>query len=164
MADRDYWERLIALAEKHDFQILADECYCEVYRDTPPDGAMQVAHEMGADPERVVIFHSLSKRSNLPGLRSGFVAGGPETLKQIQQLRNYAGTPLPLPLQQVAEAVWQDEAHVVENRALYAEKFDMADRIFGNVPGYRSPEAGFFLRSEERRVGKECRSRWSPYH
>lgn len=145
VADRDYWERLIELAEKHDFQILADECYSEIYRETPPVGALQVAQTMGADPERVVIFHSLSKRSNLPGLRSGFVAGGPETIRRIQQLRNYSGAPLPLPLQAVAEAVWKDEAHVEENRALYAEKFALADRIFGNVPGYKSPQAGFFL-------------------
>ncbi len=145
VADRDYWERLITLAEKHDFQILADECYSEIYRDTPPVGALQVAQEMGANPERVVIFHSLSKRSNLPGLRSGFVAGGPETIKRIQQLRNYSGAPLPLPLQAVAEAVWNDEVHVEENRALYAEKYALADRIFGNVPGYRPPQAGFFL-------------------
>jgi aspartate/methionine/tyrosine aminotransferase len=145
VADRDYWERLIALAEKHDFRILADECYSEIYRDTPPVGALQVAHEMGADPERVLIFHSLSKRSNLPGLRSGFVAGGPESIRRLQQLRNYSGAPLPLPLQAVAEAVWQDEAHVEDNRALYAEKYALADRIFGNVPGYRSPQAGFFL-------------------
>lgn len=145
VASHDYWARLITLAEQHDFQILADECYAEVYRDTPPIGAMQVAHAMGADPERVVIFHSLSKRSNLPGLRSGFVAGGPETIKRFQQLRTYAGTPLPLPLDAVATAVWRDEAHVTENRALYHEKFALADRILGHVPGYRSPEAGFFL-------------------
>ncbi|MFZ5964115.1 aminotransferase class I/II-fold pyridoxal phosphate-dependent enzyme [Thalassococcus sp. BH17M4-6] len=145
VASRDYWEALIALAEKHDFQIFADECYSEIYRDTPPVGALQVARDMGADPERVLIFHSLSKRSNLPGLRSGFVAGGPESLRRIRQLRSYAGAPLPLPLQRVAEKVWADEAHVTENRALYVEKFDMADRILGNVPGYRPPQAGFFL-------------------
>ena len=145
VADRDYWERLITLAEKHEFQILADECYSEIYRDTPPVGALQVAQEMGANPERVVIFHSLSKRSNLPGLRSGFVAGGPESIKRIQQLRNYSGAPLPLPLQAVAEAVWSDEAHVEENRRLYGEKFDVADAVFAEVPGYQSPQAGFFL-------------------
>lgn len=145
VADRAYWEQLIALAERYDFQILADECYSEIYRNDPPVGALQVAYNIGADPERVVIFHSLSKRSNLPGLRSGFVAGGPESIRRIQQLRNYAGTPLPLPLQKVSEAVWSDEAHVEENRALYAEKYALADRIFGNVPGYRSPQAGFFL-------------------
>ncbi|MFD1340879.1 aminotransferase class I/II-fold pyridoxal phosphate-dependent enzyme [Litorisediminicola beolgyonensis] len=145
VASRDYWKTLIALAERHDFRILADECYSEIYRDTPPPGALEVAREMGADPERVVIFHSLSKRSNLPGLRSGFVAGGPESLARLRQLRAYAGAPLPLPLQRVAEAVWSDEAHVEANRALYREKYEIADRILGGVPGYAPPEAGFFL-------------------
>ncbi|GLQ28636.1 aminotransferase class I/II-fold pyridoxal phosphate-dependent enzyme [Sulfitobacter pacificus] len=145
VADRAYWTALIALAEKYDFKIFADECYSEIYRDTPPVGAMQVADELGADRNRIVMFHSLSKRSNLPGLRSGFAASGPDTMREIKQLRNYAGAPLPLPLQQAAAAAWNDEAHVIENRALYQEKFDMADRIFGNVAGYASPEAGFFL-------------------
>ncbi len=145
VASREYWTDLIRLAEQYDFQIFADECYSEIYRDTPPSGALEVASEMGADPERVLIFHSLSKRSNLPGLRSGFVAGGPESIRRIQQLRNYAGAPLPLPLQAAAAAVWSDEDHVIENRRLYREKFDLADRILGNVPGYRTPEAGFFL-------------------
>lgn len=145
VADRGYWERLIELAERHDFRILADECYSEIYRDTPPPGALEVARSMGADPERVLIFHSLSKRSNLPGLRAGFVAGGPESIKRLKQLRAYSGAPVPMPLQRVAERVWADEAHVEENRALYREKYALADRIFGNVPGYMPPQAGFFL-------------------
>ncbi|MEQ9261154.1 MAG: aminotransferase class I/II-fold pyridoxal phosphate-dependent enzyme [Roseovarius sp.] len=145
VASRDYWRELIGLAEKHDFQVFADECYSEIYRDEPPAGALEVAAAMGADPERVVAFHSLSKRSNLPGLRSGFVAGGPETIRRMKQLRAYAGAPLPMPLQRAAEAVWADEAHVEENRALYREKYALADEIMGDVPGYRGPEAGFFL-------------------
>ncbi len=145
VADHAYWSDLIGLAEKYDFKIFADECYSEIYRDTPPVGAMQVVEELGADRNRVVIFHSLSKRSNLPGLRSGFVASGPETMREIKQLRNFSGAPLPLPLQHAAAAVWNDEAHVDESRALYQEKFHIADRILGNVPGYVSPEAGFFL-------------------
>ncbi len=145
VASRDYWRGLIALAEKYDFKVFADECYSEIYRDTPPVGALQVAQEMGVDLNRVVIFHSLSKRSNLPGLRSGFVASGAENIREIKQLRNYAGAPLPLPLQAAAAAVWNDEEHVVENRRLYVEKYDIADRMLGNVPGYVSPEAGFFL-------------------
>ena len=145
VADQVYWQTLIALGEKHDFQILADECYSEIYRGEAPMGALQVASEMGADPERVVIFHSLSKRSNLPGLRSGFVAGGPESLRRIKQHRSFAGAPLPLPVQRVSERAWADETHVEENRALYLEKFELADRIFGNVPGYMPPQAGFFL-------------------
>ncbi|MBR9843390.1 MAG: aminotransferase class I/II-fold pyridoxal phosphate-dependent enzyme [Rhodobacteraceae bacterium] len=145
VADRAYWRDLIALAEKHDFRIFADECYSEIYRGEAPVGALEVAKEMGADPERVVIFHSLSKRSNLPGLRSGFVAGGPECIRRIRQLRAYSGAPLPLPLQKAAEKVWADEAHVEENRRLYSEKFDVADEVFAGVPGYQSPQAGFFL-------------------
>ncbi|WP_371227710.1 aminotransferase class I/II-fold pyridoxal phosphate-dependent enzyme [Roseovarius sp. 2305UL8-3] len=145
VASREYWRDLITLAERFDFKVFADECYSEIYRNEPPVGALQVAREMGADPERVVIFHSLSKRSNLPGLRSGFAAGGPETIKRLRQLRNYAGAPLPMPLQYAAEKVWDDEVHVVENRRLYQEKYARADAIMGNVPGYNSPEAGFFL-------------------
>jgi N-succinyldiaminopimelate aminotransferase len=145
VANRDYWASLIALAEKYGFRIFADECYSEIYRDTPPPGALEVAREGGADPERVVIFHSLSKRSNLPGLRSGFVAGGPESVARIRQLRAYAGAPLPLPLQRAAEKVWADEAHVEESRALYQEKYRIADEVFAGIQGYRGPEAGFFL-------------------
>jgi N-succinyldiaminopimelate aminotransferase len=145
VASRDYWRDLIALAVRYDFQILADECYCEIYRDTPPVGALQVAAEMGADPERVLSFHSLSKRSNLPGLRSGFVAGGPESIARMKQLRNYAGAPLPIPLQRVAERAWSDEAHVEANRAIYATKFDIADKVFEGIQGCKAPEGGFFL-------------------
>ncbi|MGC1496187.1 MAG: aminotransferase class I/II-fold pyridoxal phosphate-dependent enzyme [Sulfitobacter sp.] len=145
VADHDYWANLIGLAEKYDFKIFADECYSEIYLDTPPTGALQVAQALGTDRNRVAIFHSLSKRSNLPGLRSGFVASGPDTIREVKQLRNYAGAPLPLPLQHAAAAAWADEEHVKENRALYVEKYHIADRILGNVPGYVRPEAGFFL-------------------
>jgi len=145
VASREYWAQAIALAEKHDFRIFADECYSEIYRDTPPPGVLEVAAEMGADPERIVAFHSLSKRSNVPGLRSGFVAAGPESIRQMRQLRNYAGSPLPMPLQHAAARLWSDEAHVIENRALYARKFDRADEIMAGVPGYAGPRAGFFL-------------------
>lgn len=145
VADVDYWRNLIALAEKHDFIIFADECYSEIYRDTPPPGALQTAREMGADPERVLIFHSLSKRSNLPGLRSGFCAGGPQSIARLRMLRAFAGAPLPEPLQAVAAAAWNDEAHVVANRALYHRKYEIADRIFADLEGYHAPQAGFFL-------------------
>lgn len=145
VADRDYWANLIALAEKYDFRIFADECYSEIYRNDPPPGALEVASEFGADPERVVIFHSLSKRSNLPGLRAGFVASGPENMAAIKQLRAYAGAPLPLPIQNAATAAWTDEAHVAASRALYQEKFAIADEVFADWPGYLPPQAGFFL-------------------
>jgi len=145
VASRDYLRELIGLAEHFDFKIFADECYSEIWRDAPPPGALEIAAEMGADPERVVVFHSLSKRSNLPGLRSGFAAGGPESLARMKQLRAYAGAPLPLPLQAAAAAVWRDEEHVKENRRLYQEKYAIADEVFSGVPAYQGPEAGFFL-------------------
>ncbi len=145
VASREYLRDLITLAEQFDFQIFSDECYSEIYRDTPPLSALEVAREMGASPERVVIFHSLSKRSNLPGLRSGFAAGGPESIARLKQLRNFAGAPLPTPLQAVAARAWGDEEHVVENRRLYQEKYAIADKVLADFEGYTSPEAGFFL-------------------
>ena len=93
----------------------------------------------------MLAVHSLSKRSNLPGLRSGFAAGGPRALAEMKKLRAYAGAPLPLPIQHVAEATWRDEAHVDASRALYQEKYAIADRILSGVQGYQPPEAGFFL-------------------
>lgn len=145
VADAAYWESLLALAEKHDFRIFADECYSELYRDTAPVGALETAARIGADPERVVIFHSLSKRSNMPGLRSGFAAGGRDSIARMKQLRNYAGAPLPIPMMAVAARAWGDETHVEENRALYRAKYRIADEILGDVPGYSAPQAGFFL-------------------
>ncbi|WP_304616077.1 aminotransferase class I/II-fold pyridoxal phosphate-dependent enzyme [Paracoccus sp. (in: a-proteobacteria)] len=144
VAGRDYLERLITLAERHDFLIFADECYSEIWRDTPPPGALQVATAMGL-PDRVVMFNSLSKRSNLPGLRSGFAAGGVAQIREMRRLRSYAGAPLPLPVQAVSAAAWGDEDHVAASRALYQQKYAIADRVLGNMPGYLPPEAGFFL-------------------
>ena len=144
VAGRDYLERLVALAERHDFLILADECYSEIWRDAPPPGALKVATDMGL-PDRVVMFNSLSKRSNLPGLRSGFAAGGVAQIRELRRLRSYAGAPLPLPVQRVSERAWAEEAHVDASRALYQQKYRIADRVLGNVPGYRPVEGGFFL-------------------
>ena len=145
VASRDYWKTLLALAEKHDFVVFADECYSEIWRRQAPVGILTVAAEVGADPERVFAFHSLSKRSNLPGLRSGFVAGGAGGIAQIRKLRAFAGAPLPLPVQKVSQAAWEDEVHVTANRALYQEKFALADEIFSGLQGFRVPEGGFFL-------------------
>ncbi len=145
VASRDYWKALLALAEKHDFVIFADECYSEIWRNTAPVGILSVADEVAADPERVFAFHSLSKRSNLPGLRSGFVAGGPKGIAEIRKLRAFCGAPLPLPIQRVSEAAWADEAHVSANRALYQAKFALADQIFAGLQGFQAPEGGFFL-------------------
>ena len=145
VATIEYWIKLLKLAEHYDFTVFADECYSEIYRDQAPPGALEALNAISADPERLVVFHSLSKRSNLPGLRSGFLATGPENLKRLSQLKSYGGAPLPKPLQYAAAAVWRDEEHVKENRKLYAAKYKIADDIFSNLGGYTSPEAGFFL-------------------
>jgi N-succinyldiaminopimelate aminotransferase len=141
VADLAWWQRLLDLAEKHDFRVFADECYSEIWRDAPPEGALQA----DADPERLLAFHSLSKRSSLPGLRSGFVAGGRQAIAALRRLRAYAGAPLPMPAQMAAAACWGDEAHVDASRALYQQKYRIADEILGNLPGYRAPDGGFFL-------------------
>ncbi|MEM7641012.1 MAG: aminotransferase class I/II-fold pyridoxal phosphate-dependent enzyme [Pseudomonadota bacterium] len=141
-ADLAYWSDLLVLAETHDFKVLADECYAEIYRDTAPTGILEAVKSTGSDPDRVVAFHSLSKRSNLAGLRSGFAVSGPGNIARMKQLRAYAGSPLPLPLQMAAAAAWDDEAHVEENRRLYGEKFDVARQLFG---ADLTPDAGFFL-------------------
>ena len=145
VASFDYWAGLLSLAEKHDFVVLADECYSEVWQTTAPTGVLEVAAATGTDPERVFAFHSLSKRSNMPGLRSGFVAGGPKGITQMRKLRSFAGAPLPLPLQRVAERAWADEAHVEASRALYQQKFADAAEVFAGVQGFALPEGGFFL-------------------
>ena len=145
VASADYLADLLALAETHDLRVFADECYSEIWRDPPPPGILAVANTTGADPERAVAFHSLSKRSNLPGLRSGFVAAGPQAMTHIRKLRAFAGAPLPVPLQKVAEAAWADDAHVDASRVLYQQKFADADATFAGMQGYQPPGGGFFL-------------------
>ncbi len=145
VAPEGYLADLLALAERHDFRVFADECYSEIWREAPPPGLLAVARAQGADPERVAVFHSLSKRSNLPGLRSGFVAAGPQSMARIRQLRAFAGAPLPLPLQKVAEAAWADEAHVTASRAQYQDKFRDAAAVFAGHQGITLPDGGFFL-------------------
>lgn len=142
VASMSYWSDLLALAERHDFRIFADECYSEIYRGAPPTGILEALARQGGDPDRVVAFHSLSKRSNLAGLRSGFAVSGRASIARMKQLRNYSGAPLPLPLQMAAARAWDDEAHVERNRALYAEKFRAAAEILGPE---HVPPAGFFL-------------------
>ena len=145
VADAATLARMVALAETYGFVIAFDEPYSEVYRDTPPPGALSAVAAEGADPERVLVFNTLSKRSNAAGLRSAFVAGGEKSISAIKRLRAYSGAPNPLPAIHAAEALWRDEAHVIENRRLYQEKYALADEILGGLPGYLPPDAGFFL-------------------
>lgn len=144
VASEAYLEQLITLADRYDFLIFADECYSEIWRDSPPPGALAVATRIGL-ADRVVMFNSLSKRSNLPGLRSGFVAGSRKAIIQMRRLRSYSGAPLSLPAQAVSSAAWQDEAHVEVSRLLYQRKYQVADQVLNNIPGYCSPQGGFFL-------------------
>ena len=142
VASPDYLARLVALARRHGFMLFSDECYSEIYSHAPPPGMLQAA---GDDFANVAIFHSLSKRSSLPGLRVGFIAGDPAFLKAYLELRNVAAPQIPIPAQEVAITAYGDESHVEENRRLYSAKFDLADQIIGGRFGYRRPSGGFFL-------------------
>ena len=146
--DRQELVRLIELAQKHDFLIASDECYSEIYFDegNPPLGLLQVANELGLkDYRNCLVFHSLSKRSNLPGLRSGFVAGDGVALEQYFQYRTYQGCALPPPTQAASIAAWNDEAHVRDNRDQYRAKFDAVLNILKPALKVEKPEAGFYL-------------------
>ena len=141
-------EHLINLADRHDFIIASDECYSELYFDEsrPPPGLLQAARAIGnTDYKRCVVFHSLSKRSNLPGLRSGFVAGDATILAGYYQYRTYHGCALPPPTQHASMAAWADEHHVVENRRLYREKFAVVVELLQDVLPVSIPDAGFYL-------------------
>lgn len=141
-------KQLIALADQYDFVIASDECYSELYFDeqNPPVGLLQACAELGRDDfSRCVVFHSLSKRSNLPGLRSGFVGGDAKILEKFLLYRTYHGCAMPVPTQLASLAAWQDESHVVANRAAYRQKFDAVLAILEGVLAVEKPDAGFYL-------------------
>jgi N-succinyldiaminopimelate aminotransferase len=140
VASRDYFRRLKQLADRFGFVILSDECYSEIYTRHAPGSALECA---GPDFTNVVVFQSLSKRSNLPGMRVGFAAGDRKFLNAFHELRNVAAPQVPMPLQQVAVAAYGDETHVEENRKLYRIKFDLADQILAGRYGYERPAGGF---------------------
>lgn len=136
------------LADRYDFIIAADECYSEIYFDetNPPPGLLETAAETGnSEFRRCMVFHSLSKRSNAPGLRSGFVAGDPRLIEAFFRYRTYHGCALPLHTQAASVQAWSDEGHVVANRALYREKFNRVLDILGGVLDLTRPEAAFYL-------------------
>jgi len=144
----DILQKLIGLAEKHDFLIASDECYSELYfdEDQPPPGLLQAAAQMGnTDYKRCLVFHSLSKRSNAPGMRSGFIAGDADVLKQFVLFRTYHGSAMPPPFQVGSIAAWQDEQHVLENRNLYRSKFAAVMDVLSPVMNVQMPDAGFYL-------------------
>ncbi len=142
----DDWEYLIRLSDQYGFIIASDECYSELYFDTAPIGLLQACAALGRrDFKNCIVFHSLSKRSNLPGLRSGFVAGDAKILQAYLQYRTYQGCAMPMPHQLASIAAWQDEKHVAHNRALYQEKFALWMSELGELLELRMPDAGFYF-------------------
>ncbi len=141
------WQRLFELSDRHGFVIASDECYSEIYfGDEPPLGALQAARALGRDGfEQLVVFTSLSKRSNVPGMRSGFVAGDAALLKSFLLYRTYHGSAMSLPVQAASVAAWDDEAHVRDNRAQYRLKFERVTPMLAEVLDVKLPDAGFYL-------------------
>ena len=155
----DDWRELFALSDRHGFVIAADECYSEIYcGSTPPLGALEAAHALGrSSGERpyanLIVFSSLSKRSNVPGMRSGFVAGDPAVVKKFLLYRTYCGGAMSPPVQAASIAAWNDETHVQDNRTLYKEKFNLITPMLRQVMDVELPDAGFYLWADVRRTG-----------
>lgn len=143
VADIGYLGDLTALAERHDFIVISDECYSELYRDRAPASMLNAAQ--GSEYGRVLAFNSLSKRSNVPGLRVGLVAGDADLLGEFFRFRNVVAATVPAPVMATAAALWRDEAHVAQNRDLYNEKFVRAAEVLGGHYGHKTPPGGFFL-------------------
>ncbi len=145
LVSADQWKQLISLARDHGFVLIADECYSELWYDSPPAGVLEACRDLGGGLENVLVFNSLSKRSNAAGMRSGFVCGDADLMAGFLRLRSYANAGMPLPLLAASAVLWNDEAHVEANRALYKAKFDLAEKVLGEDPGFFRPPAGFFL-------------------
>jgi N-succinyldiaminopimelate aminotransferase len=153
VADMDYLRKAIAMARQHDFLLLLDECYSEVYTDAPPPGGLETAFQTQSDFANVLVFNSLSKRSNVPGLRSGFIAGDANFLRTFSGFRNVAAPQMPLPVQHASAVLWSDEAHVEASRALYRPKFDAAVEILKDVLPVKKPAGAFFLWLNMEQIG-----------
>ncbi|MCA1941378.1 MAG: aminotransferase class I/II-fold pyridoxal phosphate-dependent enzyme [Caenispirillum bisanense] len=147
VAPLETWKELVRLARAHDFLLVADECYSEIWCESPPPGVLEACRDLGGSLDNVVVFNSLSKRSSAAGMRSGAVIGDAAVIARFSRLRSYAAAATPVPLMAAAAALWDDEAHVAEGRAKYQAKMDAADRILGPVLGRDrvAPEGGFFL-------------------
>ncbi|WP_417846739.1 aminotransferase class I/II-fold pyridoxal phosphate-dependent enzyme [Thalassospira povalilytica] len=145
IASADYIERMINLARKHDFVLAMDECYADIYDREAPVGALEICAKQGGNMDNVLVFHSLSKRSSAPGLRSGFVAGDAKIVKRFTALRSYCSATIPMPIMAASVDLWNDDAHAEANRDLYRAKIDVAAEVFGNRFGFYRPPGGFFL-------------------
>lgn len=145
-ASIDYLKDLIGMARRFDFVLALDECYCELYYTPEPvAGGLQACAAMGGDMANVLTFHSLSKRSSVPGLRSGFVAGSADLIDAFWRVRLYGGAAPPLAVLAASTALWNDDSYAAENRALYAQKYDIAERILAGRHGFYRPDGGFYL-------------------
>jgi N-succinyldiaminopimelate aminotransferase len=153
VADEAYIARALELARAYDFLLFFDECYSEIYGSQPPPGGLEVAAKTAGRFRNIVVFNSLSKRSNLPGLRSGFSAGDADFLHRLFEVRNLIGPQMPGPAQHASAAVWAEEQHVTANRLAYAAKYDVADQVLGTRFGYRRPAGGFFLWLDTSEIG-----------
>lgn len=141
-----FYRELLELADRHGFVIAADECYADIYLEEPPVSLLEVCRDLGRDDyRRCVVFHSLSKRSNIPGLRSGFVAGDAQIMAAYRRYRTYHGCAMPVPTQLASVAAWQDDAHVETNRQLYARKFREVTPLLSQVLDVEAPAASFYL-------------------
>jgi N-succinyldiaminopimelate aminotransferase len=140
------WQHLFELSERHGFVIASDECYSEIYfRDEPPLGSLEAAQKLGRNFDRLIAFTSLSKRSNVPGMRSGFVAGDAQILQQFLLYRTYHGSAMGPVVQRASVAAWNDEAHVTANRDKYRAKFAQVTPVLAEVMPVALPDAGFYL-------------------
>ena len=144
-ASHSYLKKLIEIIRKNDATLLVDECYIDIYTKNKPVGALKACLDSGKKLNNVLIFHTLSKRSNVAGLRSGFVIGDQEVIKYYKKLRSYSAPTIPIPLQLASAALWNDDKHVNENRKLYKEKFDYADKKLAKYKLYKKADAGFYL-------------------
>jgi N-succinyldiaminopimelate aminotransferase len=143
----DEWRALFELSDRHGFVIASDECYSEIYFDeaAPPLGALEAARRLGRSFSRLLVFSSLSKRSNVPGMRSGFVAGDAGVLKKFLLYRTYHGSAMNPAVQAASDAAWSDETHVIENRRLYLEKFEAVVELLKDTLPVSMPDAAFYL-------------------
>lgn len=145
VADEAYLKRAISLARQHDFVLVVDECYAEIYLGTPPTGALAVSAKHFPDFHNLLVCHSLSKRSNAAGMRSGFVAGDPVLIQEFKRLRSYAGAGMPAPIMAASSWLWSDDRHVDEIRQGYRERFDTAFEWLGHPFSWSPPAGGFFV-------------------
>ena len=153
VADAAYLTKALELARAHDFILFCDECYSEIYSRDPPVGGLEIAAKTPQRFKNLIVFNSLSKRSNLPGLRSGFCAGDGDFLETLAEIRNLTAPQMPGPTQHASAAIWSEEQHVAVNRQAYRTKYDICDEVLGSRFGYKRPAGGFFLWLDMSQIG-----------